>query len=49
MPQIPYYLGRPASFWIAVMSRHAPATAAFGAAKVPLMGMIGAVWEVLLD
>jgi hypothetical protein len=23
MPQISYYLGRPASFWIAVMSRHA--------------------------
>jgi len=22
MPQIAYYLGRPASFWIAVMSRH---------------------------
>jgi hypothetical protein len=28
MPQIAYYLGRPASFWIAVMSRHARATAA---------------------
>ena len=28
MPQIAYYLGRPASLWIAVMSRHAGATAA---------------------
>ena len=28
MPQIAYYLGHPASFWIAVMSRHAGATAA---------------------
>jgi len=37
MPLVHYYLGRPAHFWVAVMSRHDPAPATAAAASTAVV------------